>query len=291
MRFISVVKPGIIFGNIVTVCAGFFLASHTTINLPLLIITIIGMIFVIAAGCVVNNIIDQDIDRLMERTKNRVLAKGLLSNKVAILYAVILGIIGILILYYYVNHLAALAALIGLFFYIVIYTLWLKRKSIYGTIVGGVAGAMPPVVGYCAVTHRFDTGATLLFLILFFWQIPHFYAIAIYRIKDYTAANIPILPVKIGVFYTKLYMLCYLVIFTVMAILPAIFGYVGIIYFMVALIIGLAWIGLGIQGLKGSKELKELKELTSKNDTLWARRMFLFSIIAITALSFTMMVK
>lgn len=272
MRFISITKPGIIFGNIITVLGGFFLGARGHINFKLLLATLIGMSLVIAAGCVFNNYIDRDIDRLMERTKHRVLVTGAVSGKFAILYAILLGILGFLILSLYTNPLTLLIAFIGFFVYVAGYSLWFKRKSTFGTLIGGIAGAVPPVVGYCAATNRFDSGAVILFLILFLWQMPHFYAISIYRLKDFAAASIPILPVTKTIHYTKISMLVYIVAFTVMAVMPTVFGYTGWLYFVVAFIMGLFWFCLGIKGLKSS------------DDRLWSRKIFLFSIINITVL-------
>lgn len=279
MKFFSVTKPGIIFGNIITVSGGYFLGSQNHFYFLPFLAALIGMSLIIASGCVFNNFIDQDIDVLMERTKNRPLVTGSISGKVAIIYAVILGIVGLGVLYFFTNLLTVLTAVVGLFFYVVVYTLWLKRRSIYGTIIGGVAGAVPPVAGYCAATNRFDSGAVVLFLILFLWQIPHFYAISIYRLKDFTAASIPILPVEKDIRYTKLSMLVYIVAFTFACIMPTILGYIGIIYFVAALSLGLVWLLLGIQGLK------------TKDDAAWARKMFLFSIVNITLLCVMMLVK
>lgn len=279
MKFVSIVKPGIIFGNIITVCGGFFLGSQGLFSLPLLLETLLGMALIIACGCVLNNIIDIDIDSLMERTKHRPLVKGLMSKKTALIYAIILGIVGFLVLIFKTNWLTTGIAFIGLFFYVVVYSIALKRKSSWGTTVGGVAGAVPPVVGYCAVTGSFDTGAMILFLILFFWQMPHFYAIGIYRLSDYAAASIPILPIKKNIPYTKLVMLFYTLAFTIAAISPSLFGYTGYAYFIVALILGCTWFYYGWQGLKAT------------DNKIWARKMFLFSIINITVLCMMMAVK
>ncbi len=279
MKFVSIVKPGIIFGNIVTVCGGFFLGSQGLFSFPLLLETLLGMALIIACGCVLNNIIDIDIDSLMERTKHRPLVKGLMSKKTAFIYAIILGILGFLVLIFKTNWLTTSIAFVGLFFYVVVYSLALKRKSSWGTAVGGIAGAVPPVVGYCAVTGSFDTGAIILFLILFFWQMPHFYAIGIYRLSDYAAASIPILPIKKNIPYTKLVMLFYTLAFTIAAISPSLFGYTGYAYFIVALILGCTWFYYGWQGLKAT------------DNKIWARKMFLFSIINITVLCMMMAVK
>ncbi len=280
MKFISVTKPGIIFGNIVTVSGGFFLGSQTHINFWLLLTTLVSMSLIIGGGCVFNNFIDRDIDHLMERTKNRVLVQGLMSGKVAIIYAIVISIAGFTLLYQQTNPLTVLIAFIGYFFYVVIYSLCMKRHSSYGTIVGSISGAVPPVVGYCAVTNRFDMGAVILFAILALWQMPHFYAIAIYRLNDYRAAGIPVLPLKRGMRYTKISMLIYTIVFAGVSILPTAFGYTGYIYFTLASILGLIWITLAVLGLKNTD-----------NDRTWARKMFSFSILNITLLCIAMAVK
>lgn len=278
-RFVSVVKPGIIFGNAVTLCGGFFLGSFGSIHFADLIVTLIAMSLVIGSGCVFNNVIDRDIDELMERTKNRPLVKGLITPQLALVYATILGVLGFIILYYATNPLTVLMAAIGFFFYVVVYSLCMKRKSSSGTVIGAISGAMPPVIGYTAVTNRFDLGAVILFLILFFWQMPHFYAIAIYRLKDYQAAKIPVLPWRKGIRYTKITMVLYTIAFAIIAIAPSYYHYAGHFYFIGALALGLIWVILGIQGLFTSKEIT------------WARKMFLFSIINITLLCIFMAFK
>lgn len=278
-RFVSVVKPGIIFGNAVTVCGGFFLGSFGHINLLLLLLTLLGMSLVIGSGCVFNNYIDRDIDRLMERTRNRVLVKGLISPKLAIVYGIILGILGFALLYAATNPLTVLLAAIGWFVYVVVYSLSMKRKSSSGTLVGGIAGAIPPVVGYAAVTDRFDVGAILLFLILFLWQMPHFYAIAIYRLQDYKAAGIPVLPLRKNIYYTKVVMLLYVIAYALVTLLPTYFGYTRYAYFVTALILGVIWFCYAIEGI------------TAKDDKAWARKMFSFSILSITVLCIVMAIK
>lgn len=279
MKLLSITKPGIIFGNVVTVCGGFFMGSQHAFHPLLLIYTLIGMAFVIACGCVVNNVYDRDIDGLMERTKNRPIAQGLVAKKIALPYAAILGIAGLIILYYLVNPLTMYSALLGLFFYAVIYTMCCKRHTVYGIAIGGISGSMPPVVGYSAATNHLDIGTLILFLILFFWQMPHFYAIAINRLKDFKAASIPVLPLKKGVHHTKIRILIYVVLFTITAAMPTVFGYLGYVYLVIALFLGVYWFYLGVRHFK------------MDDDRAWARKMFFFSIILITVLSLSMMVK
>ncbi|HEV2613301.1 MAG TPA: heme o synthase [Gammaproteobacteria bacterium] len=275
MRFISVTKPGIIFGNLIAVLGGYFLASPHPADFLYLLFTLLGISLVIASGCVFNNVIDRDIDRLMERTKNRVLAKDELSPAVALIYATLLGFAGFFVLNFYTNLLTVVVTAIGFVGYAGIYSLFIKRRSILSTPIGAIAGAVPPVAGYCAVTNNFDTGTILAFLILFFWQMPHFYAIAIYRIQDFKAAKLPVLPITKSIYYTQIMMLIYILVFTLVTLLPTFLGTMNYFYFCVALFLGLIWFILGLSTLK------------SQDNKIWARKMFLFSIINLTLLCMT----
>lgn len=282
MKFISITKPGMIFGNLVTVSGGFFLGSTYPLNPWLYFAVLLGMTFIIASGCVANNHIDRDIDKLMERTKDRVSAQDLISPQAALIYSALLALAGILVLAFGTNLLTVIVALVGLFFYVFAYTLWSKRQSLYGTAIGGIAGAVPPVAGYCAITNHFDSGAIILFFILFFWQLPHFYSICFYRLQDFAAASLPIMPLKKGAHYTKVSMVIYIIAFTISAVLPSVFSTTGVVYFIVALLLGLIWLVLSLQGFKSNQ---------ANSDRVWARKMFLFSILNVTVLSFMMLVK
>lgn len=276
MRFITITKPGIIFGNAITVTGAYFLGSQGHVFFWHFLITLLAMSLVIASGCVLNNYIDRDIDKLMERTKNRPTALGLVTGPVAISYAIVLGTAGLLTLYWFINPLTAMVALFGLCVYVFIYSLYSKRNSAYGTAIGGIAGAIPPVVGYCAATNEFDSGAVILFLILFFWQIPHSYAIAIYRLKDYAAASIPVLPVRKNIQAAKKSILWHVIGFAIVCLSLSLLGYTGWIYFIAALMVGAVWLYFSIQGFR------------AEDDAVWARKMFLMSIINITVLSVAM---
>jgi protoheme IX farnesyltransferase len=259
-------KPGIIYGNAMTTIAGFLLASKGMVNIELLVFTFIGISLVIASGCVYNNYLDRKIDEKMERTKKRALVAGRISGRNALIYATILGLLGITILFVYTNALTTALAVLGHFFYVVVYG-YFKRHSTFGTIVGSIPGAVPIIVGYCAVTNRIDLGAVLLFLILVVWQMPHFYAIGIYRLKDYAAAGIPILPVEKGIEHTKIQMLFYIAAFIITTVLLFTFGYTGYGYLAIACILGIAWFVYGIRGIK------------TKDTDRWARKMFALSLI------------
>lgn len=267
-------KPGIIFGNIITMAAGFALASKGIIDYQLFLFTLLGLSLVIASAGAFNSYLDRAADAKMARTKDRPLVKGTISLQNAIIFATLLGIAGVAILATFTNLLTVFVAFTGFFVYLVLYAIW-KYRSFYGTLIGSVAGAVPPVVGYCAVSNRFDGAALLLFLILLLWQMPHFFAIAIYRLKEYTAASIPVLPVQKGIYATKIQMLLYIIAFTISATMLTFAGYTGIAYSIIAVLLGVSWLGLCFIGFNNC------------NDTLWARKMFVYSLVVIMSLCVT----
>lgn len=277
-QYLQVTKPGIIFGNLISVVGGFLLASKGDIDYPLFIATLLGVSLVVASGCVFNNYIDRDIDSVMERTKNRPLVRGLIDPKISLVYASVLGIAGMALLLVAANVVAMLIAVVGFVVYVGVYSLCMKRKSVYGTLVGSLSGAAPPVIGYCAVTGQFDTGALILLLIFSLWQMPHSYAIAIFRFKDYQAANIPVLPVIKGISVAKNHIILYIIAFMFATLMLAISGYAGYKYLIVAAAVSVWWLGMALSGYK------------TTNDRLWARKLFVFSIVAITSLSVMMSV-
>jgi protoheme IX farnesyltransferase len=268
INYYLLTKPGIILGNLVTVAAGFLLASKGTIDLWLFFATLLGLAFIMASACVLNNYIDRQVDKKMERTKNRALVTGLIAGHNAILFAIILGLIGNLILLLYTNLLTVMVAGSGFFVYVVLYSFW-KCRTVYGTAIGSIAGAVPPVVGYCAVSNHFDAGALILFTMLVLWQMPHFFAIALYHFDDYVAAKIPVLPIQKGMLRTKIHMVLYIFGFILTAMLLTFFHYTGYIYLIVTTSIGLTWLGLCLKGFK------------SPNDQVWGKHMFRLSLLMI----------
>ncbi len=275
-QYLLVTKPGIIFGNLVSVIGGFFLASKGSLDLPLFLATITGVSRVIASGGAFNTYIYQDSARIMELTKNRVLVQGLISPKVTLIYASVLGLVGVALLDIVANRLAALLAVMGFVVYVGLYSLWLKRKSVYGTLIGSLSGAAPPVIGYCAVSNQFDIAALILLLIFSLWQMPHSYAIAIFRFKDYQSASIPVLPVKYGISVTKNHIFRYILAFAVATLMLTLSGYAGYSYFVVAALISAGWLAMAQAGFK------------TTDDRVWAKKLFIFSIVAITMLSVMM---
>ncbi|MGA9615867.1 MAG: heme o synthase [Serratia proteamaculans] len=275
-QYLQVTKPGIIFGNLISVVGGFLLASKGSIDYPLFLATLVGVSLVVASGCVFNNYIDRDIDKKMERTKNRVLVKGLIAPSVSLVYATALGIAGFALLYIGANPLAMWLAVMGFVVYVGVYSLYMKRHSVYGTLIGSLSGAAPPVIGYCAVTNEFDAGALILLAIFSLWQMPHSYAIAIFRFKDYQAANIPVLPVVKGISVAKNHITVYIVACMIATLMLTLGGYAGYKYLIVAAAVSVWWLGMALRGYK------------TENDSVWARKLFVFSIVAITSLSVMM---
>ncbi len=280
-NYYTLTKPGIIYGNAITALGGFFLASSGVIDLSLLLATIVGLSLIIASSCVFNNYIDRDIDGHMDRTKWRALVQGTISVRHAIIFAVILGLLGTGILYFYTNTLALLAGLTGAFFYVVVYSLWTKRQTVYGTLVGSISGAVPPVVGYVAVTESLSAGAVILFLILCMWQMPHFYAITIYRYEDYVAAGVPVLPIVKGIHETKIHISLYIVGLMLAIYALYAYHYTGVVYLVIMGVLCVMWL---IMSLMGFRHKDAVDDAANKK---WARGVFLFSLVIIMAFSLT----
>ena len=280
-HYYELTKAGLVFGNIVAVVAGFLLGqSIAGFGMPLakaemLAAAVIGLGLVMASGCVFNNYLDRDIDGKMERTKRRALVTRRVSGRNAIVFGTVLGIAGFFILAFFTNALAVAVAGIGFVFYVFVYTIGTKRRSPYGTAMGAVAGATPPVVGYAAAAGRIDLAALILFFIMFTWQMPHFFAIAIRREEDYAAAKVPVLPVRSGVARTKLSMAIYIIEFIAASSLLAVFGYAGAPYLAIALALGITWFVLAVRGF-GIRGVE--------HDRRWARDMFFFSLVVMVVL-------
>lgn len=276
-RYLQVTKPGIIMGNLISVAGGFFLASRGEIDWILMLATVVGLSLVVASGCAINNYIDRDIDAKMQRTRNRVTVNGEMSGKAAFFHGIVLGVIGFALLSFFTNWVAVAFAVFGYVVYVGLYTMYFKRKSVYGTFVGSLSGAVPPVVGYCAAAGQFDAGAAILLTMFCIWQMPHSYAIAIFRYKDYEAAGIPVLPVSQGIAKAKRHIILHIAAFAVVAALLPLTGYVGIGFMIVALATSLWWLAMALRGYRPGIDVNG-----------WARQVFFFSIITVTALSVTM---
>lgn len=274
--YLTVTKPGIVFSNLVSAAAGFFLASRGRIDTAVLMWSLIGMALVISSGCVLNNIVDRHIDRIMLRTRNRPLARGLISVQSALVYAVLMVAAGTALLWAATNILCVGIVLAGFAIYVFVYSLWLKRRSVHAALIGSLAGAAPPLAGYCAVSRRFDLGAVILLMIFSLWQVAHAYAIAVFRFRDYAAADVPVPSVRLGMAASRKHIVRAILAFLAAALMPSAFGYTGTIYLAAAAGMGLAWLFMAWWGCK------------TTDDSAWGRKLFVFSILSITVLSIMM---
>lgn len=276
--YYQLTKPGVLYGNVLTGAAGFFLAAAGSYDWPLFFAAIGGMTLVIAAACVINNYLDRDIDSIMERTKSRPSVAGVVGPSEMVTYGSSLLIAGLAILILWTNMLVFAIGITGFVTYVWLYGALSKRRSIHGTLVGSISGAMPVAGGYAAVSGSVDAGLIIAFLILFLWQFPEFYSIAIYRRKEYAAAGVPVMPVVKGVRSTIVQIYIYTVLYVVCTLLLTVFGYTGLVYLVAMGISGGYWIWLAGKGL------------TTTHPDTWARKMFRFSMIAILLLCVMMTV-
>lgn len=260
-------KPGIVRGNVLTAVAGFLLAAAqpgSSYDLIILAGLAVGIALVIASACVCNNYLDRGIDARMERTKGRALPSKQVTTIQALTYAAVLGILGFASFIYLTNALATLVAAVAFVAYVALYG-WAKRATVHGTLVGTISGALPPVIGYVALTGKFDIACLLLYVILTAWQLPHFYAIAIYRSKDYAAASIPVLAVVKGNIIAKRHILGWIMVLILTAPLLTVYGYTGWVYAVVISLACMWWLATGLKQ-------------TGLTDEKWATKMFLRSL-------------
>ncbi|UOQ46495.1 heme o synthase [Halobacillus salinarum] len=274
----SLIKVGIINSNLITAFAGFWLALHFTgasffDKLGTFLLTMAGTALVIAGGCVINNWYDRDIDPIMTRTRQRPTVTGTIPMPVIKYSGIALSIIGFVLLLFTTLE-AALFGAFGWFVYVVLYTMWSKRKYTINTVIGSFSGAVPPLIGWAAVEPGLRTEAFILFLIMFIWQTPHFLSLAMKKKDEYKEAGIPMLPVVHGFKMTKRQIVVYV---ACLLPLPVYLASLGSIFLIVSLLISLGWLILGLAGF------------IMKNDEKWATWMFVYSLNYMTII-FLMMV-
>ncbi len=260
-KYLELTKPERTLANVITAVAGFLFAATWHIDWALFAATIGGLSLIVASACALNNVIDSGIDAMMPRTKKRALVSGAISKNSALLFAIALGVAGTIVLWVFVSELVILLGIIAYFDYIVLYG-YFKRKSKYGTWVGTICGAIPMVAGYCAVAGKIDANAIILYLSMTFWQMAHFYSIAIYRLKDYKAGKIPVWPAVDGIHNTKIQIIIYILAFFFASVSLSLFGKAGVVYAAVMIAANVYWLQKGFSGWKKIE------------DTKWARRMF-----------------
>jgi heme o synthase len=274
------VKTGIIKSNLIPMFAGLTLALYTydfglLEKLPEILLAFIGSSLVMGAAGAFNNLYDRDIDSIMKRTQSRPTVTGEIKPKQVLWLAALMSVFGILALAF-TTPLAGLLGFLGLFFYVVPYTMWSKRRTIYNTEIGSISGAMPPLIGWAAIHPDITHPAILgLFIITIIWQMPHFYAIAIRKHDEYKAANVPMLPVVKGVRRTYIQTNVYLVVLIGISFL---LGSLSTGLMLVALLLGIAWLALSIYGYKRMDPEK------------WAKSLFIFSLVHMTVLFSTVII-
>ena len=250
---------------------GMLLANPLSLNFEVLILGNLGIALMSLSAGSINQLLDQRIDKIMQRTKKRPLVSGILSTNNVIIYAAVMAILGFCILYFRINTLTAWLTLVSLIGYAFIYTLYLKRSTPQNIVIGGAAGATPPLLGWTAMTGQIDLIAVVLFLIIFTWTPPHFWALALYRKEEYFAAKIPMLPVTHGEQYTRVHITLYTLMLTIVSFLPFIIKFSSLFYLVGAMILNLIFLYYVI------------KMQLAKNNLL-SNKIFNYSIVYLSAL-------
>lgn len=286
--YITVTKLGITISNMITVFTGYWLGTRAMMGIGAtdsfdvvkLLLAMLGSAMVIMSGTSLNNYIDRDLDQQMSRTKNRPSATGTLTPNKVLIFGITLGVLGTAVLALTVNVLTAVLGLAGLFVYVVLYTMWLKRTSSLSTVVGGISGAIPPMMGYAAATATiWDMNVWILFAFMFLWQPPHTLALSIRRVEDYRAAGIPLLPVIRGFEETKRQSLRYVAALVPVSFLLYGVGTVGISYLIAAVVLGVGYLYVSVESF------------FAKDDLQWAKKSFKYSLIYMTSLFLMMIVS
>ena len=264
-------KPRVVLLMIFTSFIGMLLANPLNLNLKILILGNLGIALMSLSAGSINQLLDQKIDKIMSRTKGRPLVSGVLEPKNVAIYSTLMSIIGFFVLYFYINKLTAWLTFLSLVGYAFVYTLYLKRATPQNIVIGGAAGATPPLLGWTAVTGQIDLISIILFLIIFMWTPPHFWALALHRKKEYFAAKIPMLPVTHGEQYTRVHITLYTLMLTIVSFTPFIIKFSSVFYLVGAFILNMIFLYYVI------------KMQLSKNNDL-ANKIFNYSIIYLSAL-------
>lgn len=236
--YLELCKPRVVALMLLTAIVGMYLAAPGAVSFSTLLAVLSGIGFCASGAAAINHLVDRRIDAMMVRTQKRPIAEGRLSSREAAYFAAILCLFGFWVLAAFVNALTAILTLVSLIGYAGIYTGYLKRATPQNIVIGGLAGAAPPLLGWTAITNQLDPQAYLLVLIIFTWTPPHFWALAIYRFEEYKTAQIPMLPVTHGILFTKLNILLYTVLLFIVTILPFLVRMSSWLYLLGAILLG-----------------------------------------------------
>jgi protoheme IX farnesyltransferase len=270
-NYLTLCKPNVVAEMLFTAVVGMLLAMPTLPPIDLMIYGLIGIGFASASAAAINHFIDRNADAKMRRTQNRPLPQGTLSSANVLVFATILGVSAMILLITKVNMITAILTFLSLFGYAFIYTCYLKRATPQNIVIGGLFGSTPPLLGWCAMTGEVHPYALLLALIIFVWTPPHFWALAIARQEEYAKVDIPMLPVTHGADYTRLQILLYTILLTIVTVLPYITGMSGLIYMGSTLILNILFLYLVVIMMR-------------EKDNKTAMRTFWYSIVYITLL-------
>ena len=228
-------KPNVVYMMLICALVGMLLAEDSVSSITTIMVALLGIALCSGSAAAINQVIDRNADAAMTRTDQRPIPQGDLSAFHASSFALVIGVMGALILYFYINTLTMILTLASLIVYAFIYTVYLKRATPQNIVIGGLAGAAPPLLGWSAISNTIDPYALLLVLIIFVWTPPHFWALAIYRKDEYAKESIPMLPVTHGVAFTKLQIVLYTIILFIVSVLPYIFLMSGFVYLISAI--------------------------------------------------------
>ena len=257
-HYLELTKPGVQALLFVSCITGMLIASDFYPPTEVFIAGLIGISLLAASSAVINHIFDARLDSLMERTSSRPIVKGYITRTQAIIFSVVLFALGSFLLLYFTNPLTWILTASTFVFYGFIYTKYLKFMTSQNIVIGGLAGAMPPLLGWTAVTNTIDPNALLLVLIILVWTPPHFWSLAIHKVEDYKEAGVPMLPVQKGIPFTKLHILLYTVLLVAVTLLPFSVGMFGLIYLVSAFILGLVFLYYVIALYRDSENRKAL---------------------------------
>ena len=252
--YLELCKPKVVALIVFTAVVGMLLAAPGWVPLDVLLFGTLGIGLASGSAAAVNHVVDRKIDAIMGRTHNRPLPQGAVSSRDALLFAIGIGAVSMLMLVYLVNTLTAVLTFLSLIGYAVVYTMYLKRATPQNIVIGGAAGAAPPLLGWTAVTGSVDPGAMLLFLIIFTWTPPHFWALAIHRAEEYRKVDMPMLPVTHGKDHTRLQILLYTILLFVVTLLPYSYGMSGGLYLGGAVVLNLGFLWYAVMLYRNEDE-------------------------------------
>ena len=241
-EFIMLTKPRVNLLIMFTAIVGMLLAHDGTLNLEIIFFASLGIGLAASAAAIINQVIDQKLDSIMDRTKSRPLVQGNIKASHAVVFALFLSTSSLFILYIFVNLLTAVLTFISIIIYSLIYSVYLKNLNSQNIVIGGIAGAMPPLLGWTSVTNQIDAFPLVLFLIIFLWTPPHFWALAVYKYDDYLKADVPMLPITHGKNFARLHIFLYSILLFCITLFPYLLGFSGLIYLIGSFTFGLKFV-------------------------------------------------